>query len=578
MYGKLELQMAGVDEREDQGHKQQTKPKAEQGLHIILYNPTLKPHESKRKNEDACQDAKILFFHPKIKNLGVGNQPGGLDRAIDVHEQRKQTGLCEGAIDFMSAFCQESDDYSNNPTETINTSLFTMCIKQVEPNMFLCLLYSHENLYTDNSDEHCERVLSSFTPTHGSFKEEDTQILNDTLKLYYDLFCLFHLSLGSVWERGQMHLANVLEDFTTKFDTFFFSGSCAKSYFNNSMYRGFPICPLDSKMHLLVQKYSHSLNVSKFAIFYQEYYVYGNIPNEETEILHTYLIGPFSEIREGYVSNWMDAGLQGKTTRILRKKPKNSSSQATESDFEEEKKEQLEHLDINYEEYSNEDDEYTDFCRVNCQGFVGTKQEKQGFITGPSVFKKIDRSSPEELKSFEIFVPTIYIKKDFDSNKSYTKLLVMKFLKMTFVYLLETEHLEESQYSLLYDQTKLITETLSSKISSRLHTTHLSHMRASSNTKFFYFNSTNLALKICPSITIDHLTTEIRHYLNIIKSKFDSNELLKEYKITADSYWVIGVRMEARLVVLLVPVGYSYGKMEKMKEEVLEEWFGQFVM
>jgi len=361
----------------------------------------------------------------------------------------------------MGSFWQDSEDYSNSPIETINTSLFTLWIKQVEPDMFLWLILSHNNLYTDNVAEHGDTTVSNFDPEYGNFKEEDTYILNETLKLYYDLFCLFHLSIRHVFERGQKYLENVLEDFTNRFDKHFFMTYCGRTYFNSCVYRGFPICPLESKLYLCAQKYAHSTNVPRLAIFYEEFYVYGNIPSDETEVLYTYLVGPLSERREGLVPNWVDTGLQGKITKVLRKKLKNSSSQLTESDLEEEKhRDLLEHTDINYEEYVDDEEYYTDFWRINRQGFVGSNKEKQGFIIGPSVFKATDRRSVEDVKTYDIFSPTVYVKTDFDSPKTFAKLIVMQFKKMKFVYLLENENLDELEYTLLYERTKSMAESL----------------------------------------------------------------------------------------------------------------------
>ena len=220
----------------------------------------------------------------------------------------------------MRAFWLDEEEYDKNPIETINTTLFTIWIKEVEKDLFLCLLLSHENLYTDNWGEHSDISMSSFAPTYGVFKEEDSQILNETLKLYYDLFCLFHNNFKDLYDRSPQYLVKVLDDFTNKFDEYFFKTSWGKTYFNNAVYRGFPVWPMDSKIYLYAQKLAHSLDVEKLTIFYKEYFVYGNIPLKEAEKLHNYLIGPFSERRDGYVESWKDLSSQGKAIKCLRKK------------------------------------------------------------------------------------------------------------------------------------------------------------------------------------------------------------------------------------------------------------------
>lgn len=95
----------------------------------------------------------------------------------------------------MRAFVRDDEGYDDNPVETVNTNLFTICVKEFEKDLFLCLVLSHENLYTDHESKYEKTAISCFEPTHSLFREEDTHIFTDTLKLYYDLFWLFHHSL-----------------------------------------------------------------------------------------------------------------------------------------------------------------------------------------------------------------------------------------------------------------------------------------------------------------------------------------------------------------------------------------------
>ena len=474
----------------------------------------------------------------------------------------------------MGAFWSESENYEDGPIETINTTLFTVWVKEVEKDMFLCLILSHENLYTDNADKFSTLSISNFEGKQGVFKEEDTVILNHTMKLYYDLFCLFHFSFRKVLERSQRYLEGLLEDFTSKFEKYYFKDACGRTYFNNVVFRGFPICPLDSKLYLYAQKYAHSMDVSKTIIFIKEYFVYGNIPTEEAEILHAYLIGPLSEQREGYISNWTDSSLQGNTIKVPRKRVKNSSSRATDSEFEEEK---LNHTDINYEECFDDEDSYTDFWRINKAGFVGKGKKKEGFIVGPSVFKKIDKDNIEDLKTYEIHAPSIFIKESWDSQKTMWKLIILTFRQMTFVYLLENHKLEEHEYTLMYERTKVAAETLTKKIEPVLNFYTEDYLRNNSKVKFYYFNETNLAVKYSPSVSIEILTTEMRHFFNLIKEKFDENEELKEYKVTTSDFWMVGVKSLTRLVIILIPASFSYPKMEKEKSRILKKYFSQFI-
>lgn len=95
----------------------------------------------------------------------------------------------------MRAFVKDDEGYDDNPVDTVTTNLFTISVKEFEQNLFLCLVLSHENLYTDHYTTHDKVTISSFEPSYSIFREEDTTIFKDTLKMYYDLFCLFHHSL-----------------------------------------------------------------------------------------------------------------------------------------------------------------------------------------------------------------------------------------------------------------------------------------------------------------------------------------------------------------------------------------------
>ena len=64
MYNTLGAKLAVSSEYEEQQKILAKKHANIKGLQIILYNPTLKPPISERKDEDSWQDAKIVFFHP----------------------------------------------------------------------------------------------------------------------------------------------------------------------------------------------------------------------------------------------------------------------------------------------------------------------------------------------------------------------------------------------------------------------------------------------------------------------------------------------------------------------------------
>ena len=73
------------------------------------------------------------------------------------------------------------------------------------------------------------------------------------------------------------------------------------------------------------------------------------------EILQSYLIGPFSEKRDGYVPNWMDSKNPGFPTRALRKKPVSRSTIISENDLEDGKE------DRQFDEVITDSNKHTDF-------------------------------------------------------------------------------------------------------------------------------------------------------------------------------------------------------------------------
>ena len=78
---------------------------------------------------------------------------------------------------------------------------------------------------------------------------------------------------------------------------------------------------LITNKYLEVQNYINSVMIefsmiSHVALFYKDYFMYSDLPQEEVEILHTYLIGSSRANSDKYLSNWMDHGASGKITKI----------------------------------------------------------------------------------------------------------------------------------------------------------------------------------------------------------------------------------------------------------------------
>lgn len=147
------------------------------------------------------------------------------------------------------------------------------------------------------------------------FSEEDTNIFTELLRLYYDFFSLFHDSFRAVFEKDPEQLQIVLGDFTKNFEKYFFNAECSKSgpasnlkigslFFNLCVYRGFYFCPLDCKSYLYATKCLNTLMlefpICKMAVFYEEFFLFSDLPQDQVEIMHTYLFGMNVQRREGY--------------------------------------------------------------------------------------------------------------------------------------------------------------------------------------------------------------------------------------------------------------------------------------
>ena len=290
---------------------------------FILYNPTLLPPKEFRNNPENWQKSKLLYFYPDYTNE---------------HEKQKQTGLCEGVIEFMRDFTTEKDDYDNNPVDIISTTLFTIWVKEVETNLFLWMIVSHDNLYKDNLVNDSKTIWNS-NHISSIFSDDDTDIFKDVLKLYYDLFWLFHNSFNFLLTKEKSLFRRIMQDFSDQFNKHFFLNEWGRTYFNNWVYRGFNILEIDSKQHLKTLNHLNSIRIefpkiSRMIVFYKEYFMYSDLPQEEVEILHTYLFGWSKPKHSKYISNWMDYGACGQTIKV---KPFRKISNFSNENNEEEK-------------------------------------------------------------------------------------------------------------------------------------------------------------------------------------------------------------------------------------------------
>ena len=297
--------------------------------------------------------------------------------------------------------------------------------------MFLCLVLSHENLYQDNCFDHEEVSISNFAPTTSIFREEDTHVFKDVLKLFYDLFWLFHHSIDVIFRKDRELLRKIMLDYAIQFEKHFFLNEWGRTYFNNWTYRGYCILPLDSKLHLYAQKHISNIKmelpmINHVVVFYKEYFMHSDIPHEEVELLYSYIIGSSSDRREGYIPNWIDYGASGKPIKVQRKHPKING---IDPDCEEDKETTFtscsaeESIKVWFDNCFDSIQEFSDFWKINKEGFKGEAEKKDGFILGPSIYRIANRDDPNDMNTYEIFAPKIFVRRSvfdhIDNKNSY---------------------------------------------------------------------------------------------------------------------------------------------------------------
>ena len=73
-------------------------------------------------------------------------------------------------------------------------------------------------------------TISNFDPLASLFKEEDSNIFTECLKLYYDFFIMLNESFTSLFSKGREHMKIFLNDFTFNFQKYFFLSDVCKYY------------------------------------------------------------------------------------------------------------------------------------------------------------------------------------------------------------------------------------------------------------------------------------------------------------------------------------------------------------
>ena len=78
----------------------------------------------------------------------------------------------------------------------------------------------------------------------------------------------------------------------------------------------------------------------------------------------------------------------------------------------------MEFAKIDYEEFFDETQKYSDFCKLNTNGFRGEDENKEGFLIGPSIHGVINKNNKDDSNTYEIFIPKIYLRNSIFDNSS----------------------------------------------------------------------------------------------------------------------------------------------------------------
>ncbi|KAL8447802.1 hypothetical protein Emed_004097 [Eimeria media] len=216
-------------------------------LHVLLFNPTLKPEahaesspskgsaaspttaEEEGESDDLSweekeQEAKVVFSYP------LNREP---------EERRSQAGLLEGLLMFTKPFSPHEA-----PLRSISTDKYIIVLEEVEPDYWLAIVsppstmrlasyvcvhhkQQQQQQQQQQTDTFAANALPSFNGVDPSLNkgeqkriDEDTQedILLGVLRCMYATFRLLHNRIGHFLEEGRrQELEDVLTDFCPAF-------------------------------------------------------------------------------------------------------------------------------------------------------------------------------------------------------------------------------------------------------------------------------------------------------------------------------------------------------------------------
>ncbi|CAI2362839.1 unnamed protein product [Moneuplotes crassus] len=433
-------------------------------------------------------------------------------------------------------------------------------------------------LFNDKDQEDSECVenmsVSNFDPLYSTFKEEDSQIFIDCLKLYYEFFRLFNGSFATLYEKGKEHFKVIMGDFTYNFEKYFYKTDIMESFFNSVVIRGYRICPVDSNTYLSVQKCINNLAIefpiSKAAVFYEEYFLYSDLPQGQVEILHKYLFSSNYTRRQGYEPNWTDSNQKGDKFKI----PTCGANCCEDSDEEEIMflAEDPEMAKAEYEDLLKRS--FSAFCKLNPQGFQGSGLDKKGFLIGPTIMDFHDAEGIP--RNYEMFSPKVYIRIDPYSN-SYKQYRLLVFCAEGFtiaMFITEDKfRLSFEVYEKMGDYIFNKCKSMFEKVDPKVTVKDEQPLDSEEVIKLMYYNESNLAYKQTHRFTKKLLNKELRHYINIIVNKFKENSSMFEYQVTTSHYWVIGKNSLPRIIIVILPLSLSQAEAESEASLIVKTYF-----
>lgn len=221
------------------------------------------------------------------------------------------------------------------------------------------------------------------------------------------------------------------------------------------------------------------------------------------------------------------------------------------------------------------------FCKVNPNGYKGSKGDKRGYIIGPTFTPSDNDEDENTIENFEAFIPKVYIKDKVLGNlKEEYRMVLLRFEKISFVIFIKEDKYKFSEevYKNMYEKVEEKCKNMDKKVDPIVEYNDENPLEPEDKVKFFYYNKMNLAIKYTPALSKKVLTNELKHFLNIIKTKFEDNPSMVEYQLSSTSYWILGKQALSRLLVIVLPINLSQADAENRANEIREIYFSTFII